>query len=230
MRVVGVVPLKLNNERLPGKNLISMADGKPLVLHILEALAASATVDETYVFCSDGSVEPLVSESGATFLQRSQTLDQPTTKSNDILGAFIREVPADVYVLAHATSPFLTPESIDAGVASVRAGRHDSAFAAVRVQEFLWAHGKAINFDPADTPRTQDLDPLFAETSGYYAFTREVFLRTGRRVGLNPLIIEVSKIEAIDIDTADDFSIANAVMTEFVAGRRRQREQSQDEN
>lgn len=220
MRIVGVVPLKLENERLPGKNLLMLPDGRPLMIRILEALAAVEAIGRTYVFCSDQSVETFATSAGAQFLQRDRALDKQTATSNDILSAFISQVDADVYVLAHATSPFLTSESIAVGLEAMKSGGYDSAFAALPLQEFLWQHGRPFNFNPSAIPRTQDIPPIHAETSGFYAFTRHVFLTSRRRVGDNPFVVEVSKIEAIDIDTAEDFAIAEAIMANELAATR----------
>ena len=35
MKIVSIIPIKLNNERFPGKNIKEMADGRPLISHIL---------------------------------------------------------------------------------------------------------------------------------------------------------------------------------------------------
>ena len=50
MKTVAFVPIKLNNERLPGKNLKKFSDGTPLVKIILNKLAAlkGDCIDKVY--------------------------------------------------------------------------------------------------------------------------------------------------------------------------------------
>ena len=60
-------------------------------------------------------------------------------------------------------------------------------------------------------PRTQDLEPLYTETCGLYVYTRDVILGKNRRIGDKPYLIEVTKIESCDINTQDDFIIADAI-------------------
>ena len=60
-------------------------------------------------------------------------------------------------------------------------------------------------------PRTQDLDKLCTETCGLYVYQRNLILEEGRRIGDNPYLVEVSKVEACDINTEEDFYFADAV-------------------
>ena len=61
--------------------------------------------------------------------------------------------------------------------------------------------------------RTQDIEPIIRETSGFYIFSRNLLLKGKRRIGDNPYIQLVSNIEAIDIDTKDDWDLCEAIVT-----------------
>ena len=45
MKTVAFVPIKLNNERLPGKNTKCFINGKPLITYILDTLKKVKVVD-----------------------------------------------------------------------------------------------------------------------------------------------------------------------------------------
>lgn len=209
MKTVAIMPIKLKNERLPGKNTMLLA-GKPLLQHQLLATMQSGLADEIYVYCSDEAVCPYL-PAGVKFLKRSPDLDLPTSNFTQIFSAFSRTVPADIYVYVHATAPFITVETITECIRAVQGGAFDSAFCAVKIQDFLWKQGEPLNFDAANIPRSQDLEPIYRETSGVYVFTREVFDRFSRRIGRNPYIKEVSYKEAVDINNPEDFKLAEAV-------------------
>lgn len=207
--LVAFVPMKLNNERLQGKNTREIGLGKPLFHCILDSLALSG-IRDVYVYCSDPGIVELLPD-GVKFLQRSKNLDRSETKINEVMSGFAADVPAEAYLMTHATAPFLSAASLDRVAAAIRSGEHDSAFTVTRLQEFLWADGAPLNYDPVAIPRTQDLPPYYAETTGCYAYTSDLLLGQGRRVGQTPALIEVSKIEAIDINEPIDFDIAQAV-------------------
>lgn len=209
-KIVAVVPMKLNNRRLPQKNILPFTNGMPLCTYILNTLASIPQIDEVYVYCSNpticGYLPPAVK-----YLKRDQSLDQDTTKMNEVLWCFAAAVPADIYVMTHTTAPFISGESIVKGLTAVQSGEYDSAFAAKKLQDFLWKGGKPFNYSLDNIPRTQDLDPLYEETSGFYIYRSDVLTKHSRRIGDNPCIVEVGEIESIDIDEPEDFKIADAV-------------------
>lgn len=217
-KVVAFVPIKLNNERLPGKNTKAFGDGTPLIALILKTLQSVRNADEIYVYCSDDTVIEYLPE-GIKYLKRSAVLDRSETKINEVLQSFARDIPADIYVLAHATAPFVSAGSITYGIDKVLSGQHDSALTVHKMQEFVWKDGCPLNYDLSAVPRTQDLDPLFIETTGLYIYTYDLIAKRNIRIGDSPCLIEVSKIESVDINEPVDFDIANALYLEMFAGK-----------
>ena len=210
MTTVAVVPIKRNNRRLPHKNTRPFTGGRPLCWYVLSTLLTLPELDRVYVYCSDPDIQEFLPP-GVEFLRRSPELDLDAASMTQVLCSFAWEVEADCYLMTHATAPFIGASSIRRGLEAVRSGEYDSALAARKVQDFLWKDGKPWTYEPRRSPRTQDLPPLYPETSGFYIYTRDVITRLGRRVGLRPCLVEVSQIEAVDIDEAEDFQIADAL-------------------
>ena len=210
MRIVAVVPIKLNNRRLPQKNIKKFTNGDPLCMYILNTLLSVSEIDEVYVYCSNPIIKDYI-PAGVHFLKRSEEMDLDSTKMNEILAAFSNEIESDIYVMTHTTAPFIKKESIEKGIEAVTKKGYDSSFAAVKVQDFLWKNGCPFNYELDNIPRTQDLEPLMMETSGFYIYKKEVIKEYNRRIGMNPNIVEVDKIEATDIDEAEDFIVADAL-------------------
>ncbi len=211
MKTVAVVPMKLNNERLPNKNTRMFENGKPLCYYILDTLLKVEGINEIYVYCSNPKIQNYI-PNGINYLPRKESLDTSQTKMNEVLKCFAEDVDADIYLMTHTTSPFVTSESIQAALNEVKSGEYDSAFAVQKVQEFLWKDGKPINYDLNNIPRTQDLPVVYSETSGFYIYKKSIIIEHNKRIGFKPYLKEVSKIESIDIDEYEDFQIANAVL------------------
>lgn len=210
MKTVAIVPMKLNNRRLPQKNTKSFTNGKPLCHYILSTLLKVEGIDEVYVYCSNPDIRDFIPE-GVKYLRRSESLDQDTTKMNEVLKCFAADVPADIYVMTHTTAPFVKAESIKKGLDAVASGEYDSSFAAKKLQDFLWKDGAPFNYELDNIPRTQDLPPMYEETSGFYIYEKTIMTELGRRIGNKPYIVEVGEIESVDIDEAEDFMIADAI-------------------
>lgn len=206
MKTVALVPIKLNSQRLPHKNILPIA-GHPLCWHICNSLLQVKKIDEVYVYCSDAVVTKYLPK-GTIYKQREEWLDGDLVKGEDIYRSFINEVSADIYVLAHTTSPFIKVISIQNALNHILNGENDSAFSAERIQTFAWYKGQPINYNLNDVPRTQDMEPIWVETSGFFMFKKEIFTVHNRRIGFKPYIQEVSGLEAMDIDEKKDYEFA----------------------
>lgn len=211
MKKVAFVPIRLNSQRVEGKNL-RLLGGRPLMCHLLESLAAAKNIDEVYVYCSNPAIREYLPE-GVKFLKRDERLDSNTTLGAEIYDAFTAEVEADIYILAHATSPFIRTATIEDAVARVESGEYDSAFSAERVQTFAWWEGKPLNYSLEHVPRTQDLEPVYVETSAFFIFRKEVWRTLHRRIGERPYTAVTDRIESMDIDNPDDFLLAEAIVS-----------------
>ena len=211
MKVIAFVPIRLNSKRVAGKNLKMLGD-KPLLQYILDTLTNTTAIDEVYVYCSQEEIKPMLPK-GVKFLKRDESLDRDETLGQEIYDAFTKEVDADVYVLAHTTSPFIKVETIDNAVRKVSEGEHDSAFSAQKVQTFSWYKGHPLNYDLKEIPRTQTIEPVYFETSAFYIFRKEIWTIEHQRIGNNPYMAIVDPIEGIDIDNPEDFEFAERVLS-----------------
>lgn len=210
MKVVAYIPVKLNNQRLPGKNLLPLG-GKRVCDYIFATISAVKGIDERYVFCSDESIKTGLPET-IKFLKRDSRLDGSQVKTMEIVNSFIGMVDADIYILTHVTSPFLKSSSIESALQKVMNEGYDSAFCVERIQSLCWFREKPLNYDINNIPRTQDIDPVLVETNGFYIFRKEVATDQNCRIGNKPYIFEVDKFEASDIDTANDYHFAEQII------------------
>lgn len=216
MKIVAVVPMKLNNRRLPQKNTKSFSNGKPLCSYILSTLLSIEEINEVYVYCSNPDIKEFIPKE-VKYLQRPEFLDLDTTKMNEVLQYFAQNISSDIYVMTHTTAPFISAESIRKGIVAVNSGNYDSAFAAKKLQDFLWKDETPLNYQLDNIPRTQDLPVIYMETSGFYIYQSLLITNFGRRIGNNPYIVEVNEIESIDIDEPEDFEIADAIYNHIIA-------------
>ena len=208
MKICAVVPIKLNNERFPNKN-IALLGGRPLCTHLLGTLAGLDDL-KTYVYCSDEAIVTYLPQ-GIDFFKRSAALDAFSVKRQQIVSSMIRDIEADVYVYAHVTNPFLSGETIRAAIDAVVRDGHDSATGVTEHRKYIWYQSKPLNFDRENLLRTQDIEPVYMEM-GLFVFRREVALRNGSVYGSDLALIPVTETEAVDIDYKEDIDFANLIL------------------
>jgi CMP-N-acetylneuraminic acid synthetase len=211
-RIVALVPMRHNSERVKGKNWRAFA-GKPLYHCIVESLLACPAVSEVVI---DTDSQAILEDAAARFpsvrlLLRPEHLRDGATPMNDVLLNTVEQVPADFYLQTHSTNPLLTAATIGRAVEAFLAawpGR-DSLFSVTRLYTRLWdGQGRPLNHDPAVLLRTQDLPPIYEENSNLYIFSGEVLRRRRNRLGERPMLFEIPRAEAWDIDEELDFSVA----------------------
>lgn len=215
MKIVAITPIKMNNVRTPGKNTKAFSDGTPLIHFIQKTVQSIDEIDDYYVYCSNSDIKKFLLP-GTKFIERDKKFDTPEADVLDMMYQFSLLVDADIYIQVHATAPFLSSDSIKKGIEQIKSGSFDSAFSVRNFQEFLWSDNKPINYSLESIPRTQDMKPMYVETTGMYMYTKDVIQKLRRRIGDTPYLLQVSEIEALDINNPIDFEIANAVYTQIL--------------
>jgi len=215
MEITGIVPMKGNSERVPGKNLRPIA-GRPLFEWVLEALIDARRVDHVFV---DTDSEKIADEVTARFPDvgihiRPVELHGDLVPMHDIVAHLASVLPGDAFLQTHATNPLLTSTTIDKAIEAYEADEeHDSLMAVTpRQTRFFWEDGRPVNHDPAVLLRTQDLPPLMEENSNIYIASKDFILKTGRRVGPKALLFPMSAEESQDIDEEIDFYVAECLL------------------
>ncbi len=215
MKTVAFVPIRLNSKRVVGKNL-KMLGNKPLLCYILDTLVKVKRIDEVYVYCSSEEIIKYLPV-GVKFLKRPEFLDRDETLGKEIYEEFTKTVDADVYILAHTTSPFMKVETVENALNKILDEDYDSAFSAEKIQTFVWYNGKTLNYDLKEIPRTQTIEPVYVETSAFFMFKRDVWKVHKQRIGFKPYFAIVDKIEGVDIDWPEDFEFAeNILKTNYI--------------
>ena len=207
-----MVPMRHHSERVPGKNYRPFA-GQPLYHHVVNSLLACPLIDQVVI----DTDSPVILEDaarnfpGVRLVERPEHLRAGSTPMNDVLLHDTNQVRAEYYLQTHSTNPLLRTETISRAAELFLAQYpiYDCLFGATQLQTRLWDElARAINHNPAILLRTQDLPPVYEENSNLYIFTRELLERRHNRIGDRPLMFEIERMEAWDIDDELDFRIA----------------------
>jgi CMP-N-acetylneuraminic acid synthetase len=216
MIICALIPMRHHSQRVPGKNYRDLA-GKPLYQHIIETLIA---VPEINIIVVDTDSDPVMSGMRRNFPQvkivnRPEPLCADDIPMNEILIHDTEQYPADFYFQTHSTNPLLKAGTISRAIQAFNESypKLDSLFSVTRWQTRLYdKQGNAINHDPRELIQTQDLPPVYEENSCMYIFTRENLIAKRHRISEHPLMFEIPRLEAVDIDEEADFEIADLLM------------------
>jgi CMP-N-acetylneuraminic acid synthetase len=214
--ITALVPMRHHSQRVPGKNYRDL-DGKPLYQYIIETLIAVPEISQVLV---DTDSTPIIDGLAKNFPQvkvviRPEHLRADTIPMNEILTYDTSLVESDYFLQTHSTNPLLTAKTLSDGIKQFLNSypAYDSMFSVTRLQTRLWdSLTRAMNHNPAILLQTQDLPPVYEENSCFYMFTRAKLIEKRNRLGDRPFMIEIPRLEAIDIDEETDFEIADIMM------------------
>ncbi len=220
--LVALLPIKANSERVPGKNFKNFG-GKPLFMWILEKLLA---VNEIEAIIINTDAENLLKVNGLPdsnkiiLRNRKKEICGDDISMNLVLQDDLKNINSKYFLMTHTTNPFLNKETILQALSTfkqaIKTGSHDSLFTVNKIQERFYDKDLVpINHDPLNLIKTQDIPEWYSENSNLYLFTKESFLKNNSRIGTYPKMLSTSKLESLDIDTPEDWELAEAVLEYF---------------
>jgi CMP-N-acetylneuraminic acid synthetase len=223
-QITALVPMRHHSKRVPGKNYRPFA-GRMLYQHIIESLLGCKLVSEVVIDTDSPTIMEDASQHfpQVRLIERPEDLKADTVPMNDVLLYDVTKAESDYYLQTHSTNPLLSTETITEAIQLFldKYPSYDSLFSVTAVQRRLWdSLGRAINHNPAILLRTQDLPAVYEENSCLYIFDRRVLETRHNRIGERPLMFEVDRIEAWDINDELDFRIGEFLYCECEKGGR----------
>ncbi len=212
MKAACFIPIKANSERVPGKNL-RMLNGKKLYEYICEHVIEADVFDNVYIDTNSAEISEYAHKMGLEVIKRDPELAKNTANGNDLLVHHYKLCPQyDYYFQLFATAPYMQAKTIrECYNKLIESSEYDSCFTALKNNSFYWLGGTPVNYRPGILPRSQDMIPVIEETTGLYGITKEALEKYRCRIGSKPYMHFVSKFEAVDINTEEDFKVAEYV-------------------
>ena len=218
MKIVALLPIKANSNRVKGKNFRDLA-GRPLFRWILDTLLSVDLIDKIVINTDARNLLidlGLPNNNRILLRDRKKSICGDDVSMNLVLQDDVENIDSDVYLMTHTTNPFLAKNTILDAInifSEQKENRQvDSLFSVNKLQTRLYSqNGKPLNHDPKNLIPTQKLLPLYEENSNLYLFTKDSFQQTSARIGNKPLLFEINRLESIDIDNPDDWELASAL-------------------
>lgn len=157
-------------------------------------------------------------EAGVPIVERSEA----SAKGHEdykVIFEFLKDVDAEWILRVSACAPFTLPGTIAKMAAIHQCAARDYALVR-KVRKWAWNSGH-IPLRGGTAATSQQMRPFFVCTHGALCFRRETMLRTGWcwtddwTGGVPHFTFTVNPMEAIDIDTEEDFDLARRIAESF---------------
>jgi len=216
------LPTRKGSQRVKHKNTrpFSAIEGGILELKLRQLFRSKALAE--IVLSTNDEVSMEVAARVGKGEERLKVIPRPDALCLDstLLTDLIRYVPGVVscnhVIWGHVTTPFVDGADYDQAIDlyfSKLGDGYDSLLSVMGLQNFLLREDGTVFNNPGSNrwPRTQDLPKLFEVNHAMFIASKEIYQKTGDRVGAKPFLYEQDKIKSFDIDWEDDFLIAEAI-------------------
>lgn len=221
MTIKALIAVRSGSVRVKSKNIRPFA-GSTLLDIKLRQLLRIRGLDGIVVNSNDDEILAVAGKySGVELVKRDPKYASNEVSMSDVYENMAQNFSADVVMYSNVTNPLFEDNTIEDMISLYRAGGDfDSVNSVHAIKEFMFLDGKAINYDPMNQPRSQDLPDIVAINFAISLLTRENMIKYKNVVGRKPFLFKVSEHEAVDIDTQLDFDIAeylylNNISNEF---------------
>lgn len=206
MKIKALIAARDGSKRVANKNTRPFAGSTLLEIKIRQLLKIKS-LDGVVVNSNSKKILDMARALGAETIKREEKYATNEVSMSDVYKNMAEDMDCDVILYANCTNPLIKTETIEE-MLKFDLNKHDSINSAHFIREFLWQDGKALNYDPLNQPRSQDLPDILAINFAVSIISKENMIRYKNVVGSKPLLYPISEDEAVDIDTLFDFKFA----------------------
>ncbi|GAB5552444.1 MAG: pseudaminic acid cytidylyltransferase [Saprospiraceae bacterium] len=229
---LAIIPARGGSKRIPGKNIKDFL-GQPIIAYSIQTALASGLFSEVMVSTDDEKIASVAQAYGASvpfFRSKKNANDYATTVDVllEVLNEYEKKHKAFEYACCiYPTAPFTQAELLKKAFQLLIDKQADCVFPALPfsfpIQRAikLDAAGKLSLFQPEHlNTRSQDLEKAFHDSGQFYWFNVENLQKKQALWTDNTYPIQISEMEAQDIDNPEDWVIAEFKYKLFTNGKK----------
>lgn len=219
MSSIAIITARGGSKRIPRKNIKPFLD-KPIIQYSIEAALQSCLFDEVMVSTDDAEIAEIATQCGAIvpFMRSAATANDYTITADVLLEVLDEYAKSgrhfDELCCLYPTAPFVTAKKLVTAHAKLHKENADGLLPITRFSFPILRSFKvenelvSFNWPEYTNTRSQDLKPAFHDCGQFYFFKTEPFLKNKCLVGPNTSYVEVPESEVQDIDTLEDWIVA----------------------
>ena len=221
-KVAFFLPTRKGSQRVKNKNTRPFAGIEGgLVENKIRQLIQTKNIDEIILSTNDECCIEIAKKytlvcDRLKIIERPNELCLDTTNLQDLICYVPTITDAEHILWGHVTTPICGAEEYDKAIELYKSKLQegiDSLIGVSELQNFLLnKEAKLINnTTPLPWPRTQDLESLYEINHTMFMAKREVYETLKNRIGNNPVLHIMDKMNSFDVDWEEDFAIAEVI-------------------
>ncbi len=215
-KYIAMIPARLGSKRIPKKNIRYMLE-KPLIQYPIDIVLQSGCFDSVWVNTESEELGKIVQGMGARFHRRPAELASDTATNREFTYEFLKKHDCDYVVMVNTTSPLLRQDTMQRFLDFLEETDYDTVVSVIAEKEETFFKGEPLNFSLDKKINSQLLEPTEAIVWALTAWKRSSFISM-QEEGINPIFggklgrFTIPKDEACDLDTEEDWNIAEGIL------------------
>lgn len=215
---VGIIPVREGSKRVEKKNFREFSDKKSLLEIKINQLKKTKNLKHIYISSDSKQAEKIAIDNDVEFLKRDTKMCQVDVYWAEVISYIVDTIPKSPYVVwALTTSPLFSRFDDAVDLFKEKSDEYDSLIATLPKKTFfLNKDGKGINYNPGYWhPYSQQLETYYEVTGACYIGKKTDMKKWAYWFGPKPYLFNISELEAVDIDTQNDFEFAKKLYKNF---------------
>ena len=216
-KVSALIAVRSGSVRVKNKNIRTFNDSTLLELKIKQ-LQSVKEIDDVVVNSNSEDMLNLAKELGAKTVKRDDYYASNTISMSSVFEDMAKNMDCENILYANCTNPLVPTNSYSDAIRIFlnNISEYDSLVSCHDIKEFLYLDGKALNYDPMNQPRSQDLPNVVALNFAISIISKSDMIKNKNIIGMNPYFYNLNEVESLDIDTPFDFFIAEKLYQHII--------------
>jgi len=216
-KVSALIAVRSGSVRVKNKNIRTFNDSTLLELKIKQ-LQSVKEINDVVVNSNSDEMLSIAKNLGARTVKRDDYYASNTISMSSVFEHMAKNMDCENILYANCTNPLVSTNSYSDAIRIFlnNTSAYDSLVSCHDIKEFLYLDGKALNYDPMNQPRSQDLPNVVALNFAISIIPKSDMIKNRNIIGMNPYFYKLNEVESLDIDTPLDFFIAEKLYQHII--------------
>ena len=216
-KVSALIAVRSGSVRVKNKNIRTFNESTLLELKIKQ-LQSVKEINDVVVNSNSDEMLSIAKNLGARTVKRDDYYASNTISMSSVFEDMAKNMDCENILYANCTNPLVSTNSYSDAIRIFlnNTSAYDSLVSCHDIKEFLYLDGKALNYDPMNQPRSQDLPNVVALNFAISIISKSDMIKNRNIIGMNPYFYKLNEVESLDIDTPLDFFIAEKLYQHII--------------
>ena len=212
-----LIAVRSGSVRVKNKNIRTFNESTLLELKIKQ-LQSVKEINDVVVNSNSDEMLSIAKNLGARTVKRDDYYASNTISMSSVFEHMAKNMDCENILYANCTNPLVSTNSYSDAIRIFlnNTSAYDSLVSCHDIKEFLYLDGKALNYDPMNQPRSQDLPNVVALNFAISIISKSDMIKNRNIIGMNPYFYKLNEVESLDIDTPLDFFIAEKLYQHII--------------